>query len=86
MTLKLEATGSAIRFQPDTGAQCNVLPVKTYKDATVDHFLQNLQSKKTHLIAYGGFKVPVIGMTTLTVSRGKLQCRIECLVTMSDHS
>lgn len=28
VTLTLE-TGHSIRFQPDTGAQCNVLPVET---------------------------------------------------------
>ena len=31
VALKLEATGSAIRFQPDKGAQCNVRPVKPTK-------------------------------------------------------
>lgn len=35
VTLKLES-GSFIRFQPDTGAQCNVLPVHIYKQACND--------------------------------------------------
>ena len=34
VTLKVES-GNYIRFQVDTGAQCNVLPVETYKKQTV---------------------------------------------------
>ena len=35
VTLKLES-GNYIRFQADTGAQCNVIPVSGYKKATKD--------------------------------------------------
>ena len=33
VTLKLES-GNYLRFQVDTGAQCNVVPVSLYKKAT----------------------------------------------------
>ena len=33
VTLKLES-GNYVRFQPDTGAQCNVVPLHLYKKAT----------------------------------------------------
>ena len=35
VTLKLES-GNYVRFQPDTGAQCNVVPLHLYKKATND--------------------------------------------------
>ena len=35
VTLKLES-GNYLRFQPDTGAQCNVVPLHLYKKATRD--------------------------------------------------
>ena len=35
ITLKIES-GNYIRFQPDTGAQCNVIPLTIYKKATRD--------------------------------------------------
>ena len=38
VTLRLES-GSHIRFQVDTGAQCNVVPLSVYKKATKDRIL-----------------------------------------------
>ena len=35
VTLKLES-GNFIRFQPDTGAQCTVLPLQVYCKASKD--------------------------------------------------
>ena len=35
VTLRVES-GKFIRFQPDTGAQCNVLPVDIYKKAMLE--------------------------------------------------
>ena len=49
VTLKLE-NGSFLRFQADTGAQCNVVPVDLYKKATKDFSLSKVtpcQSKIT---------------------------------------
>ena len=41
VTLKLES-GNYLRFQVDTGAQCNVLPLPLYKKATKDIKLANV--------------------------------------------
>ena len=38
-----------IRFQPDTGAQCNVLPLLVYKRASNDHNLEKVISVHTAL-------------------------------------
>ena len=45
MTLKFES-GNYLHFQPDTGAQCNVIPVHLYKKATKDHDLKCVTSKE----------------------------------------
>ena len=50
VTLQLES-GSYVRFQVDTGAQCNVLPLSTYREAMGDVALSNV---KTRVTAYGG--------------------------------
>ena len=70
VTLKVES-GSFIRFQPDTGAQCNVLPSKTYQRATRDMDFTNVTESTSMLIAYGGARVAVIGETILRVWRGE---------------
>ena len=41
VTLMLES-GHYLRFQPDTGAQCNVVPLHLYKKATKDVDLCNV--------------------------------------------
>ena len=51
VTLRLES-GNYMRFQPDTGAQCNVIPVELYKKATKDHNLERVEPIRTPLVAY----------------------------------
>ena len=63
VTLKLES-GNYLRFQPDTGAQCNVIPVSLYRIATKDYNLERVTPAKAQLAAYGRFK---------TQSRGQRQ-------------
>lgn len=46
VTLKL-SSGNYLRFQPDTGAQCNVIPVKLYKKATKDYKLERVTPLNT---------------------------------------
>ena len=53
ITLRLES-GNYLRFQPDTGAQCNVILVSLYKKATRDFKMENVNSIQTPLVAYGG--------------------------------
>ena len=42
VTLKLEF-GNCLRFQPDTGTQCNVIPFDLYKEAARDKGLKKVQ-------------------------------------------
>ena len=48
-TLKLES-GYYLWIQPDTGAQCNVVPLHLYKKATQDFDLRNLTPVNTAII------------------------------------
>ena len=41
VTLKLKS-GNFLRFQVDTGGQCNVVPLALYKEATKDHSLSHI--------------------------------------------
>ena len=50
VTLKLES-GNYLRFQPDTGAQCNVIPVSLYRKATKDYDLERVTPAKAQLAA-----------------------------------
>lgn len=52
VTLSLES-GNYLHFQPDTGAQCNVIPVELYKKATKDYELDQMTPLNTHLTTYG---------------------------------
>ena len=60
VTLKLES-GNYIRFQADTGAQCNVIPVSVYKKATKDLSLTQVTPTNSKITAYGGTSLPVVG-------------------------
>jgi len=50
--LKLVNSGSFFRFQPDTGAQCNVIPVHLYKQACNDEDLSNVRTVKSTFSAF----------------------------------
>ena len=69
VTLNVES-GSLIRFQPDTGAQCSVLPVHIYKNPTGDDTLAIVTTHKSTIVVYAGSTLDVIGVTTLRVWRG----------------
>lgn len=77
VTLELES-GNYLRFQADTGAQCNVIPLTLYKKATRDRQLAKVTPAKSTITAYGGTKLPVVGTVLLPVRRGDLQCRLDC--------
>lgn len=77
VTLKLES-GHCLRFQPYTGAQCNVIPVNLYKKATKDYSLERVTPLNTQLTAYGGSKLPVVGQVRISVWRDHLNCKLDC--------
>ena len=78
VTLKIK-NGNFIRFQLDTGAQCNVLPIHIYKAATKDVSLKDMTAATTSsIISYGGIHHPVIGQVKLKVWRGTYTCYLMC--------
>ena len=77
VTLKLES-GNFLRFQPDTGAQCNVVPLHLYKKATRDFNLLNVTPVSTAIISYGGTSIPILGRVRLRVWRGDFRCLLDC--------
>ena len=77
VTLQMES-GSFIRFQPDTGSQCNVLPLHVYKRASKDYKLEKVKSVQTSLVAYGGSKIKVTGHITMRVWRNNVSCLLDC--------
>ena len=77
VTLKLES-GNYLRFQPDTGAQCNVVPLHLYKKGTRDFNLLNVTPVSTAVISYGGTSIPILGRIRLRVWRGDFRCFLDC--------
>ena len=64
VTLKLES-GNFLRFQVDTGAQCNVIPLALYKEATKDHSLMHITPGNSQITAYGGATLPAVGQVCM---------------------
>ena len=60
VTLKLDS-GNYFRFQPDTGARCNVVPLHLCKKATNDFNLLNVAPVSTAIISYSGRSIPILG-------------------------
>ena len=84
VTLHLKS-GNHLRFQVDTGAQCNVVPLEVYKKATKDVALTCVTPSHSRITAYGGNTSPVIGTVLLQVWRGNYRRRLDCkLVDRSD--
>ena len=77
VTLRIK-TGGFIRFQVDTGAQCNALPLNTYKEATGDRALIEVTPTNSRVTAYGGATLPVVGKVVLRVWRERSKYRLEC--------
>ena len=65
VTFKLES-GNYLRFQRDTGAQCNVVPLHLYKKATNNFDLLNVAPVSTAIISYGGTSIPILGRVRLS--------------------
>ena len=77
VTLKLES-GNYLRFQPDTRAPCNVVPLHLYKKATKDVDFCNVTPPNTAIISYGGTLIPILGKVPLRVWRGDFKCLFDC--------
>ena len=71
-------SGNYLHFQPDTGAQSNVVPLHLYKKATKDVDLCNVTPVNTAIISYGGTSIPILGKVRLRVWRGDFRCLLDC--------
>ena len=81
--LKLES-GNYLRFQPDTGAQCNVIPVSLNKKATKDYRLERVTLANAQLSAFRGSKLQVVGDVRITVWRDDFKCQLDCKLVDND--
>ena len=74
VTLRLESC-SLIRFQVDTGAQCNVVPLGIYKKATKDLSLAHVSPSHTNIT---GTSFPFVGTVLLWVWWEDFNCSVDC--------
>ena len=77
VTLKF-SSGNFIRFEIDTGARCNVLPVHIYKKATGDFDLKQVNTAKSSIVSYDGGNISVSGTVKIQVWRGSFTCLLLC--------
>ena len=71
-------SGNYLRFQVDTGTQCNVIPVGLYKKTTKDYTLTQMRPVKQRITAYGGSELRVVGRVLLQVHRGDFKGYLDC--------
>ena len=64
ITFRLER-GSYLRFQPDTRAQRNVIPVSLYKKVTRNFKMENVNPIHTPLAVWGGTQPSFVGQVIL---------------------
>ena len=85
VTVQVER-GNFIRFQADTGAECNVLPLGVYTGATGDHRLRkiNRYDRQSALVAYGRATINACGEVIIRVWRGGKSYRLACKLVDSD--
>ena len=77
VTLKVPG-GNFIRFEIDTGARCNVLPIHIYKKATSDCDFKRISPAKSSITSYDGGNIPVLGTVKIQVWRGSFTCLLLC--------
>ena len=78
VTLKLSRTANNyIRFQMDSGADCNVIPLHVYQPATGDKALEFLRPTQMRLFVYGQQQIKAIGKVTLELERGERKRHVE---------
>ena len=83
VTLKLDS-GNYIRFQIDSGAQCNVLPLEMYKRATKDVQMNDVTKCQSSILAFGGSRLTVVGEVRVRVWRDDYKCILICKLVDSD--
>ena len=78
VTLKLQESGNFMKFQLATGAECNVVPLEMYKEATGDILLSTVMPSTDAIVAFGGSKMLLAGRVLLPVSHGDTRCTLRC--------
>ncbi|KAK4296250.1 hypothetical protein Pmani_031249 [Petrolisthes manimaculis] len=77
VTLKINPK-CGIRFQIDSGADCNVLPVHVYSEATGDRELRKVSPSNSTLFGYGRVGKRSVGQVMIKVYRGNRTCNLSC--------
>ena len=67
VALKLRESGNFMKFQLDTGAECNVVPLEMYKEATCDVQLSKVVPSMDAIVAFGGSKMLLAWHVVLSV-------------------
>lgn len=75
--LKLES-GNYLHFQPNTWAQCNVVPLHLYKEVMRNFNLLNMAHVSTAIISYGVTSIPIPGRVRLRVWREDFRRLLDC--------
>ena len=59
--------GNEVRFQVDTGSECDLLPLKVYKSITGDYTVECLRKCKKSIVSYTGERKQIAGKISLPV-------------------
>ena len=59
--------GNEIRFQVDTGSECDLLPLKMYKSITGDNTVERLEKCNNSIVSYTGERKQIAGKISLPV-------------------
>ena len=81
VTVRLES-GNFVRFQPDTVAQCNVLPLHIYKKASK---LEKVNRSQASLVTYGGSKIKVMGCVNIRGWRNDKSYLLDCRLIFNEE-
>ena len=84
VTLRFNS-GNFLRFQPDTGAQCNVIPVQLYKQASKDYKLKKVKPCDKVIVAYGGSQLRIVGQSYIRLWRGDFHYLLDCKIVESEE-
>ena len=81
VTVKLRNSENFMKFQLDTGAECNVIPIHLYKQAMGDIMMVNMKPSDNTIVAFGGITWSLRGQVMLPVSCTEALHGVHCSVT-----
>ena len=77
VTVQLQS-GNYLRFQVDTGVQCNVIPLNLYEKANKDRNLTKVTPENANITACRGATLPVVGTAAIWVQRASTKAKLNC--------